>query len=363
MKLSVVIPVYNAEKYLRQCLDSVLNQDLTEIEVIAVDDGSTDRSGNILDEYATKDLRVKVIHQENQGAGPARNQGIKLITGRYVTFFDADDFMPENCLKKAYEFIDALDVDIADFVIEFYRDETGTSGPFCDAFAFSRPPCGTVFSIHNDPDRFLTYFNGMIGAKFFKTEFLKRTGVQFMSLPNCNDATFVICNLIAAERVTCSDIKTMNYRIGTGTSITDQREKNPLSALYACEAITDFAAARPDFQQLKRGVANYTARVMNEFLLSYKTALAFRVFYKALRDEGLKHMGLVNLPKGYIFSKFVDAELRRICRGGPIMPKNAKRNIGFWKKITFAVPGIIWFFDRIFKKGLKETLSSVKRIG
>ena len=85
-KVSVIIPVYNVEKYLRECLDSVINQTLKDIEIICVDDGSTDSSGKILDEYAQKDKRIKVIHQENQGLGAAHNVGIDLAKGEYIGF-------------------------------------------------------------------------------------------------------------------------------------------------------------------------------------------------------------------------------------------------------------------------------------
>ena len=91
-KVSVIIPVYNAEKYLRQCLDSVVNQTLRDIEIICVDDGSTDGSIEILREYEQKDSRVKVLCQKNQYAGVARNNGLSHASGEYVFFMDSDDY-------------------------------------------------------------------------------------------------------------------------------------------------------------------------------------------------------------------------------------------------------------------------------
>ena len=100
MQLSVVIPVYNARKYLRRCLDSVLAQTLREIEVICVDDGSTDGSAAILAKYAAKDMRIRVLTQENQGQGAARNRGLTVAHGEYIYFMDADD---ELAGPKAFE--------------------------------------------------------------------------------------------------------------------------------------------------------------------------------------------------------------------------------------------------------------------
>lgn len=98
-EVSVIIPVYNAEKYLRECVDSVLAQTLTDLEVILVDDGSTDGSGAICDEYAATDLRVRVIHQQNTGQGLARNAGLEIARGRWVMFPDSDDIIEPDTLE------------------------------------------------------------------------------------------------------------------------------------------------------------------------------------------------------------------------------------------------------------------------
>lgn len=94
--ISLIVPVYNGERFLRACADSVLNQSMREIEVIFVDDGSTDGSREILKEYAQKDVRVRVIAQENRGVSAARNRGIEEAKGEYLWFFDCDDVMHEG---------------------------------------------------------------------------------------------------------------------------------------------------------------------------------------------------------------------------------------------------------------------------
>ncbi|TYS69702.1 glycosyltransferase family 2 protein [Sutcliffiella horikoshii] len=99
-KISVIIPVYNTEQYLNYCVDSVLNQEYQNIEVILVNDGSTDKSADICDKYQKVDERVKVIHQSNSGASTARNKGIDNATGEYIMFLDSDDFWVDGCLGK-----------------------------------------------------------------------------------------------------------------------------------------------------------------------------------------------------------------------------------------------------------------------
>ena len=98
-KLSVIVPVYNTEKYLRECVDSILAQTFTDFELILVDDGSTDGSGAICDEYAAKDPRIQVIHQQNGGATVARRSGVRIARGEYVTFVDSDDWIDKDMYR------------------------------------------------------------------------------------------------------------------------------------------------------------------------------------------------------------------------------------------------------------------------
>ncbi len=103
-KVSVIIPVYDMEPYIRECLDSVVNQTLQDIEFICIDDGSSDQSPEILDDYAAKDHRFKVIHKQNQGVAIARNDGIKAAQGKYIAFMDPDDCYPTlDCLEVMYQ--------------------------------------------------------------------------------------------------------------------------------------------------------------------------------------------------------------------------------------------------------------------
>jgi glycosyltransferase involved in cell wall biosynthesis len=99
MKFSIIIPAFNVEIYLRQCLDSVLTQSFTDYEVICINDGSTDESGDILNEYSRVNRNIKVIHQENKGLSAARNAGIKIAQGKYIFFLDSDDWLEPNALK------------------------------------------------------------------------------------------------------------------------------------------------------------------------------------------------------------------------------------------------------------------------
>ena len=130
-KVSVIIPVYNVEAYLRKCLDSVVNQTLKDIEIICVDDGSTDGSAAILEEYAAKDVRIKIIKQENAGVNVTRKEGLKLATGEWITFCDADDWIEPDAIEKM---VAAAQRDDADCVccgmLRDWRNGTTVFRPF-----------------------------------------------------------------------------------------------------------------------------------------------------------------------------------------------------------------------------------------
>ena len=111
MLISVIVPVYNVEKYLRQCLDSLLQQSYRDLEIIMVDDGSQDSSGEICEEYAAKDSRIKVIHKQNEGLGFARNSGLEISTGKYVTFIDSDDVAECDLIEQLMKEVIDKDVD------------------------------------------------------------------------------------------------------------------------------------------------------------------------------------------------------------------------------------------------------------
>lgn len=126
-KVSVIIPVYNAEKYLRECLESVISQTLTDIEIICINDGSTDSSMEILQEYALKDKRFQILEQGNKGAGAARNLGINSATGEFVAFMDSDDKYPDlETLEFVYNMAKKHNVLIAGGEFSFFTTEDAT---------------------------------------------------------------------------------------------------------------------------------------------------------------------------------------------------------------------------------------------
>ena len=110
-KVSIIVPTYNVEQYLVECMESIVNQTLQDIEIICVDDGSTDNSGKILDDYAQKDNRIKVIHKQNEGYGKAMNIGLDTATGEYIGIVEPDDYVALDMYESLYKIAKENDVD------------------------------------------------------------------------------------------------------------------------------------------------------------------------------------------------------------------------------------------------------------
>ena len=119
-KVSIIIPVYNVQKYLRKCLDSIVNQTFKNIEIIIINDGSSDNSLNICKEYSKKDKRINIINKHNEGVSKARNTGLLYATGEYISFIDSDDWVEQNMIEELYNSITSnkADLCICNFIKE-----------------------------------------------------------------------------------------------------------------------------------------------------------------------------------------------------------------------------------------------------
>ena len=122
MKLSIIVPIYNVAPYLRKCVDSLLTQDISDYEIILVDDGSPDECPQICDEYVEKYDSIRVVHQENEGLSAARNSGVKVAQGDYIMFVDSDDYLQPNVLGALMEQVERDNLDVLRFRYQNVRE-------------------------------------------------------------------------------------------------------------------------------------------------------------------------------------------------------------------------------------------------
>ena len=212
--ISVVVPVYNAEKYLKECVDSLLSQTFRDVEFIFVDDGSTDRSVEILEEYQKKDGRIQILRQQNQYAGVARNNGMKAATGKYIIFLDADDFFEHTMLEEAYNCAEQNSAEIAVFSFYYYDNTTGQLTPRVKA---NLPD--TVFSVNQCGDTFFADVYAAPWNKLYLRSFIEKTGIEFQPLRKFNDNYFVLITSCLASKIVFLDKRLVFYRVNNKTSL------------------------------------------------------------------------------------------------------------------------------------------------
>ena len=215
IKVSVVIPVYNAYDYLRPALDSVIDQSLREIEIICVDDGSTDDSPKLLRQYAYVDKRIVVVSNGiNAGVSTARNKGLIRAVGEYVIFLDADDFYEPGLLQELYDRARADDLDIVISRFDYYHNKKATFTPGVDEPHGSIYSGGAVASHSEYPDHIFSSTSGFVWNKLFRTAFLKDKGLMFPAeFSVFEDNYFVLSALSLAQRVGRVEQVMVHHRI------------------------------------------------------------------------------------------------------------------------------------------------------
>ena len=226
IKVSVIVPVYNQEKYLEQCVKSILVQTLHEAEFIFVDDGSTDSSLSMLKEYEKQDSRVKVITQENGGAGKARNTGLSVARGEYLSFLDSDDFFEPDMLEKA---VAALEDSKADFVVfhsdQWWEDEQCIKTPTWVVRDQYIPPYRPM-SFRSFTDNVFKVFVGWTWDKVYRTDFVKKYNLTFQEQRTSNDMRFVFSALILADSIEVIPDILAHQRRNNKESLSNTREKS-----------------------------------------------------------------------------------------------------------------------------------------
>ena len=275
IKISVVVPVYNAAKYLPRCLDSVLTQDYSNLEIICVNDGSTDDSLSVLQVYAQKDERVKVLSQFNQGAAAARNKGIKNATGDYISFIDADDFVAQGLYSYL---VQNLQNDLVD--IFMFNGVVNNKGGFFSEKNFYHPvaECQNVTC----KDFYGIFFgNSGVYNKIFKRSFVEQNKFLFLQ-GNCfEDIEFWFKSLIAAQAVKVSFKKFYHYCMDNENSVTRTFGANALSLFEMFQAMMKEAQKRGLFAFFNEALLQYQYEKITETLFLMKPEYQERFYQKA----------------------------------------------------------------------------------
>lgn len=218
--VSVLVPVYNVEKYLRECLDSIVSQTLQDIEIICINDGSTDSSLEILHEYAQKDGRIRVISKKNTGYGNTMNIGLQNCKGKYIGIVESDDFIAPDMFETLYRMAEDNNLDVAKACYYIYTEIGGG-----EKDSFDNIPKNILFDPVVETSIFSMYPS--IWTGLYRKDFLEENQLKFLETPGASyqDISFSIKVLLTARRFMLSDKALLYYRCDNANSSVKSKDK------------------------------------------------------------------------------------------------------------------------------------------
>lgn len=263
ISVSVIVPVYNADSYLDQCLRSLICQTLKEIEIIIVNDGSTDASLRIINEYAMKYPWIMVVHQENKGLSVARNTGIKIASGEYIGFVDSDDWVTADMFERSYQRgkLDDADIVIANAGVYFEKEER-----LCE---FWDRKLWDVFpdDIKNraiDPMEYSQVFllEPAAWRRLYRRSFLEKYDLRFLEGKIFEDMPFHFQTLLLTNRISLLDQCLYYYRIGNQGKITQRTDKSLFQVFDVMDNILTILKAADAAPEVWSKYVRFQGRVM-----------------------------------------------------------------------------------------------------
>ena len=306
-RLSVIIPVYNARQYLKQCIGTVLRQEVGELEVICVDDGSTDGSLELLRLLEREHPRLRVFAQENRSAGAARNLGLAHARGEYVHFLDADDYLAPGIYPHVLKLLESSRADVCLFQYSTLDNATGE---------VRRQPClldyeGKVLTFHRKPAFFLC---NMVSAwnKVYRRSFLEAHALRFDEVVCGNDRGFYFSMLAAGGRMVLSSACGVFYRVNNAASLTGSNRWRHFDSLFTAWETSEHAMAG-ETEEIRAMLLDC---VLRDLLAVFRAAPpehreeAARVLGERLRRTDFSIMSALPYPCTWA------EEAEQLCRGG-----------------------------------------------
>lgn len=310
-KVSVIIPCYNAEKYLRQCLDSIVGQTLRDIEIICIDDGSSDATPEIIREYQDKDGRVKCIIQDNAGAGAARNNGLRQARGEYLSFLDSDDFFEPDMLEEAAAAADRHQADYVVFGSDRFHMDTNAFAEVPWIVRKEDLPPYMPFTYRQLTDNVFLTFVGWAWDKLYRRSFVLEQELWFQEQRTTNDMLFVFSALVTAKKIAVIDKVLAHQRRGISESLSVTREKSWHCFYDALTALKERLIREDIYWELEQDYINYALH----FSLWHLNSLAeptHTLLENKLREEWFEALGITGKPESYFYSHNEYAGFRRI---------------------------------------------------
>lgn len=293
IKVSVIVPVYNTENYLVECIDSICNQTLREIEILLVNDESTDGSLAILERYAKQDCRVRVIQNvhEGGGAGSARNTGLKEAKGKYLSFLDSDDYFDLTMLEKAWTRAESYSLDAVLFDACEFQNQTN-SILMESRIPKKLYPKQNIFSAYDFPTIACFAFPGVTWQYIFRREFILDQKLMFQKIFFADDLFFIKTAVLSSKKISMIDEVLVYHRMHHAESQYTNFYKESLNIPISFLEIKEKLKQKGLFDEVKNGYALNAIGLLNILLSQFPTYESFSILFDALSNEYIEKLEL-----------------------------------------------------------------------
>ncbi len=316
VEVTVVVPSYNTENYIDTCLNSIANQTFKDIEVIVVDDGSTDGTVKKIQKFVKKDKRFSFIQQEHSNAGDARNKGLAKAKGKYIVFWDSDDLFEPQAIEDLYDRAEAKSADIVICRHCKYDSKTGVKQKVYNSIDYL--PEKEVFNRHDVPLHIFNVTTNVPWNRFYRLDFVKENGIEFQSLEKANDAFFTMSCMALADRICFLDEHLVNWRTGQGISTTTDPNRSPKCVFKAYEKVKESLVEKGIYEDVKQSFIN---KAVDSYLFALRswTGAAntenFRYALNYIRTEAFKKLDAPEDMKSYIYKEHKYEFYRSVMEG------------------------------------------------
>ena len=303
IKVSVILPVYNGEKYIKKCMESLIGQTLKEIEIICVDDGSVDGTLEALKEYENLD-NVTVITQENAGAGAARNKGMSYAKGEYLSFLDADDIFEKDMLEVAYNKAVEDKADMVVFNSDQYYEDTQEYKKADWTLRYAKIPPYTPFKHRQMTENVFKVFVGWAWDKLFLKEFVDKYSLKFQEQRTSNDMFFVFMATVLSNRITVvpKDKVLVHQRRNNAVSLSNTREKSWQCFHEALKKLKQGLVEHGIYKEVEQDYINYALH-FSLWNLNTVSKTVYDDMLNKLKNEWFTEFGITGKPETYFYNK------------------------------------------------------------
>lgn len=291
LAISIVVPVFNAESYLAECLDSLLAQSFQDFEIICVDNESTDSSMELLRKYEERDARIRVESCPGN-AGSARNHGLDRAHGEYLLFLDSDDFFMADMLQQLVVAVRKSKTDVVLFGGRRFDNESKQISGNLEFLDLDLLPKSSVFSYMDVPDDLFQLTNPAPWSRMYKRDFLLESCIRFQELDNTNDWAFTYTAMMLADSITAVNGDFVRYRTNVATSIQGRKREAPLCCIQAIYAVHDRLVECGRYEALRKSFEQQALSLLEFFICSVGDSEARSQIFAEMESDRFMSLGL-----------------------------------------------------------------------